>query len=330
MELGGYRHQWAWIGYAGDPATYDNINWYNSRFSPSTVHCSNTGLAQFFANYLLTRVFSVFKFELPDWWDRDYFLYTLYLNGFLAVINTRSYGVIPQECGISGMNVYYRPNKVLIANPLLKINKELDIATDTELIRLTPNYRGILDIVYFFADNMALCAEACGVNVLNSKLSFLFMTDNKAAAESFKKAYDSYASGQPMTVMGNKDLFGIDGKQSRYEFFNKDVKSSYVVDQLFNALRQWELSFDNYVGIPNNPITKKERLIEQEIESNNVETRTLSDVWLETLKTSIEKVNKLFNLHVSVKYQYDFDYSEKGGIAGGNVDIRSRPLQLRQ
>lgn len=311
------------VGLAGECYGYRQINLYNSVFSPSTVHCRNTYLSGFFGKYLIQRAFSVFKFNFPVNWDKDYALYTLFLGGFFSVINTKSFGVIPQECNITGYNVYYRPTEVLIANPLLNIPRALQIGKETELVRLQPDYCGIIDIITYIADNMALCAEACGVNVLNSKLSFAFATDDKAAAESYKKAYDNYASGQPMTVTGGKDLFGDDGKPN-FVFFNNDVGGSYIVDKLMVALRQWELAFDNYVGIPNNPVNKKERVITSEVESNNIETRNLSDIWLETMNMCFEKVNKLFGLNLSVDYRYETVSQKDSTVEAQESDIRLR------
>lgn len=311
------------VGFAGESYGYRQINLYNSVFSPSTVHCSNTYLSGFFAKYLIQRAFSVFKFNFPENWDKDYTLYTLFLGGFFSVINTKSFGIIPQECNITGYNVYYRPTEVLIANPLLNISRGLQIGTETELVRLQPDFCGIIDIITYIADNMALCAEACGVNVLNSKLSFAFTTDDKASAESYKKGYDSYASGEPMVVLGGKDLFGEDGKPN-FMFFNNDVGNSYIVDKLMVALRQWELAFDNYVGIPNNPVNKKERVITSEVESNNIETRNLSDIWLETMKTCFDKVNKLFGINASVDYRYETVQQKDSTVEDNNRDLRLR------
>lgn len=315
MAKNGGNNMWGMMGYVDAPYSYKYINLYNAMFSPSTVHCTNTYLVGFFANYLIEKAFSVFEFEIPDNWDRDYFLYTLFLGGYTCQLNTKSFGMICQECTLSGYNVYYRPTEAFVTNELLRINKGLQIGQECELIRLQPNYKGILDIVSYVADNMALCAEACGVNVINSKLSFLLTTDDKAAAESYKKMYDNYASGQPAVVVGGKDLFGMDAKP-KLVFFNNDVAGSYIIDKLQTALRQWELTFDNYVGIPNNPITKKERVVITEVESNNIETRVLSDIWLETLQYTIEKTNKLFGSKISVKYRYE-QKDITGGVADG-------------
>ena len=62
----------------GAPYNYDHINSAVSRGNPSTIHCSNTGLARFFQRYLLQEAMSVFKFTLPERWNTDYFKYVLF------------------------------------------------------------------------------------------------------------------------------------------------------------------------------------------------------------------------------------------------------------
>ena len=64
------------IGY-GAPVMYDHQNAYNSLVSPSTMHASDTGLAWYFRRYLLQKAISVFKWNIPDRWAKNYFLYVL-------------------------------------------------------------------------------------------------------------------------------------------------------------------------------------------------------------------------------------------------------------
>lgn len=289
---------------------YPMINFYNANRSPSTVHCQNTELSIFFAKYLLEKTFGNYVFTLPNNWDLDYFRYTLFINGIIAPIKTRSFGIIPQDCTLGGLNVQYRPTTAYITNPLIGNSIAAEIGVHTEIIRIQPDYSGIMDLISFFADNMAITAETAGVNTLNSKLSFLFMTDTKSNAETFKKIYDDYASGQPATFAGNKDLFGVNGDNAKYDLFTQDVGKNYIVDKLQTTLRQWELMYCNYVGIPNNPIEKKERVNVAEVESNNVETEVLADLWLETITKSFEKVNDLFGINCRVRLKYPRD---KGG-----------------
>ena len=91
-----------------NPYSYDMINLYNAERSPSTIHVKNNRLRNYFRKYLLQKAISVFKWNLPEEWDEDYFLYTLYGMGFISILNTARYGVICQQCAPGGYNLYYR------------------------------------------------------------------------------------------------------------------------------------------------------------------------------------------------------------------------------
>ena len=142
------------------PYYYDYINAKTSIVTPSTVHVSNTGLARFFHRALMERAMSVYKWNVPDNWDLDYFRAVLYYWGYAAVIKTDLFGVIPQECGLGGYNVYLRPRYVLINNPLIRQPaREIVIDRDCALIKLRSDYRGLHDFVTYYGNLLALIAE---------------------------------------------------------------------------------------------------------------------------------------------------------------------------
>jgi hypothetical protein len=241
----------------GAPVMYDYVNATNSLVSPSTVHVTNTGVAHFFRRYLLQKAISVFEWHLPESWDRDYFLYILYCWGYLAIINTDKFGVIPQSCGLQGYNVFYRPTTAVITNPYLNGMKSLKIDKHCTLFKLQPDYGGIMDIVNYYADMMALCAETAGVNLLNSHLSYVFTATDKPAAESFKKLHDKVLSGEPSVVV-DKNLFGADGKPE-WQPFQQNVGQNYIVGDILTDMRKIENMFNTAIGIPNANTDKKER-----------------------------------------------------------------------
>lgn len=147
---------------------------------------------------------SVFEWDLPETWNKDYFLYVLYCWGYVAVINTDKFGVIPQGCGLKGYDVFYAPTHAVIANPLLSGILEPRIGTQCELMKLQPDFSGILDLVGHYAEQMALASQSVSVNLLNSKLSYVFTAKTKALAESLKKMYDQIASGEPAVVIDSR------------------------------------------------------------------------------------------------------------------------------
>lgn len=296
---------------------YDEINALTIQQSPSTVHVTNTGLSRFFQRYLLQKAISVFEWKMPKTWAKNYFLYSLYCFGFLAVFNTDKFGAIPQACGLRGYNVMYQPTHAVITNALLTGIIEPKIDSQCVLFRLMPDYGGIWDMVSFYADMMALCAEAAGVNALNSKLSYVFAAGNKAAAESCKKMYDRVASGEPMVVV-DKDLFGTDGKPM-WAAFEQNVGQNYIIDRLLADLRKWELQFMTAIGIKNANTDKKERLITAEVEANEQETQCLAELWLEELQQCCEKTRAMFGIEISVDWRKG---KEDGTIvADGTVPV---------
>ena len=288
-------------GGVGAPVMYDYANAVNSVVSPSTVHVSGTGLSRFFRRYLLQKAMSVFKWKLPETWSRDYFLYIMYCWGYIAVINTDKFGVIPQACGLQGYDVFYRPTTAIITNPLLNGMKSLRIDTQCTLFKLQPDYGGIMDLVNYYSDMMALCAETAGVNLFNSKLSYVFAADNKAGAESFKKLYDNVASGEPCVVF-DKDLLKKDGTVA-WQLFSQNVGQNYIVGDILTDMRKIESMFLTAIGVPNANTEKKERLVSNEVEADNEETQTLCELWLEQLQIVAARTQTMFGIKISVDWR---------------------------
>lgn len=286
------------------PVNYEFINQYNAMRSPSTVHCRNTALVEYYTRYLFQKVISVFEFEgLPEEWADNYFKYVLFGYGVIAVIYTDKYGVICQDCGLSGFDVFYQPTRCIIANPHLPGLKEFKIHENCEIIKLQPDYGSVMDLVTTYADLMALALETTGANLLNSKLSYVFFADNKTAAESFKKVYDRVASGEPMAVI-DKLLVKEDGTPA-WQMFTQNVGQNYITDRLLNDMKTLEDQFNTVIGVPNANTQKRERMITDEVNANNVDTQCRVNLWLETMNKDIEQVNKMFGTDIKVKYRYD-------------------------
>lgn len=284
------------------PYMYDYINAEVSQHSPSTVHTKNTELQRFFARYLLQKAMSVFKWDLPETWDRDYFLYVLYGIGYIAVINTDKYGVIPQQCGLDGYNIFYQPKRALVTNPLLKGLRRLDIGTQCTLIKLQPDYGSVMDLVGFYADMMALTAETAGVNLVNSRLSYVFFGKNKNTAESQKKLFDRVASGEPATFVDTA-LYDVQSGNPSWIPFQQNVGQNYIAGDALADLRKWEMMFDTDVGIPNANTDKKERLISDEVNANNAEVTSKADLWLDQLQKSFAQTSKMFGVKLGVEWR---------------------------
>lgn len=298
---------------------YEFKNIANAAYHPSELHVAETGLSWFFKRYLIQKLISVFKFEgIPENWSKDYFFYTLFVFGYAIIFRTDKFGVIPQHGGLSGFDVFYRPNQAIVANPLI-MTKQLKIGVNCELIRMQPDYGGAWDIVSYYADLMALTSETIAVNLINSKFSYVFAAENKTAAESFKVLYDDIASGKP-AVFADKKLFDNDGSPSWLQF-TQNLKQNYIAGDLLEDLAKIDSRFNTEVGIPNVNIAKNSGVSEAEVMSNNVDTKSKAEIWLETLRDTTAKVNDMFGLDIKVSFRFNSEEVLNDGNSVNNGDV---------
>ena len=290
---------------AQPPFFYNYMNVAMSGVEPNMLHVLDSEQGRFFQRYLLKKALSVFKWRVPENWNKDYFLYTLYCYGYVAIINTNAYGVIPQICTLSGYNIFYQPTTAIIANPYLRGIKTPRIGTECALIKLQPDYCGVMDLCAHYAAKMALISSSIDSNLFNSRVAYVFFASNNASATSFKKLADDIASGHAAAVV-DKQLKTSDGKLD-YEIFNRDVKASYIVSDLISDLRKIEAEFDTKIGIPNANTDKRERLIADEVNANNFETSAMVNMWLDNIRLGIEQAEELFGaLDISVDWRDDY------------------------
>ena len=297
----------------GIPAFYDYINVYNSRISPSTIHI-NSQIKWYFVRQLLQEVIGLYDFRLPEEWNHDYFKYVLFVNGFISVLNTDMAGVICQHCTLSGRDIYYAPKYALITNPAFDKTYRLQIGVKCGLIKLKPDYTGVMDIVDYYSDMLALAAESAGLNLQNTKLAYVFMCADKQQAESFKKLFDQISAGNPAGFM-DKKLFNDDGSPN-WMMFNQNLRNTYIAGDILEDMRKWKQQFCTEVGIPNANTDKKERLIRDEVNANTTETQTKAMLWLDTIRNGMEDCNRLFGLDLDVKLRF----TEQEGGSDARLD----------
>lgn len=162
-----------------------------------------------------------------------------------------------------------------------------------------------MDLVNYYADMMALCAETAGVNLLNSHLSFVFPAKDKQSAETYKKLFDKVAGGEPCVVV-DKALYKEDGTQA-WNAFQQNIKQNYIVPDILADMQKIDDQFNTDIGIPNTNLEKRERLLVDEVNANNIETTSKCELWLEELKKCAEETNNMFDTDISVDWRHSPD-----------------------
>lgn len=286
------------------PIPFNIENLVASSYTPHGVIKTNNASFRFFCRYLWEKILSIFEFELPSTFGKELFLNALFGNGVVTVIDTPKYGLLAQWGNYGGYNVNYQPRFMLFANPLLPdySGRELVIGEDCAVIRLTEDWCGVTDLIAFYAGKMALATQAIDVNLINSKLAYVFAAKDKTQAQSFKKLMDTINSGETSVVV-DKSLFTEDG-ETNWKAFQQNLRQTYIVTDLLNDFAKIEDEFNTRIGIPNANTEKRERLISDEVNANNVETSILAAGWLENIREGCDMVKDMYGAEIRVDWRF--------------------------
>lgn len=298
------------------PLNYEQINNIEGHIQPSMLKYCNSVTYAYWQRSLFQRAISTIDFQgLPDTWSasvRDFFYWCIFAYGYVGVFDTDEYGLSFQPGALYGFDFYYQPTEFIVANP--KLNRRFKIHKEAELIKLTPDYRGIWDIISYYA--MLLSALDSGINmsIVNNKFAYLMGAKNKAAAETLKKIFDKIAAGDPAVIF-DQSLLPQDpqSKEEPWSFLERsNLKQSYLTtDQLMDRSTLLS-SFDAEIGIRSLPYNKKERLVTAEAESREQDSTARLMVWKATLDSSLELVNKMFDISIKAILTYDKEDPENG------------------
>ena len=299
------------------PYSYEQINAHVSPVTPSVMHTKGNSLSYYFRKYLFFEAVSMVRWTLPDTWPSNRLQYLVFGSGGVTVFDTDRYGLVYDRMGLTGINIFYNPTHSIIANPFIKGSPYLQIGN-----------RGMVDIVAYYGDMMALAAQTIQSNLINSRLAYVFASGNKAGAESFKKMFDQIMQGDPAVFVDSSLLKapknGTSG-QAPWMYFATDLKGNFITNELLTALKTIKALFDTEVGIPNTNTSKKERMLTDEINSNNVETAAKASLWLESLQSGCKRVHKLFGIDKSTLW-VDWRFPPDTDVKEVNNDARDVEL----
>jgi len=263
-------------------------------------------------------------FTLPEEWEgstRDFFNFVIFRNGFLAVFNPEEFGISFQPAGLSGHNFYYQPTRCIIANPLY--NAELEIGKDCEILKLSPDYRGYMDIVDYYAEKLALLDNSINTSLVNLKLSWIIGAKTKAAADALKKILDKVDRGDPAVVYDMRIANDPKDSDTPFQFLERKTgaKENYITHDQLQDVATLINAFDAEIGIPSAPYQKKERMVTSEAESRTDDALARVTTWVNTFNSSAERVNKLFGTNISAAIHYEEGGAEDGADTGDDITV---------
>lgn len=307
------------------PLNYDQINLLAGTYQPSPVKNRNNRSFDYFVRALFQRTTTIFEWELPDTWEgniKDFFLYCLFKYGYVCISDFEKFGLGFQPCDLKGFNFYYQPTSALIANPALSETLELELGRQAELLKLTPDYRGVWDILEFYAKKLSLVDEATDMSLINNKFAFFLGVKNKAAGQAVKKMLDLVNKGEPAVVWDMKLMNDPTDKEVPWQEWKREINEKLTTELLTNY-RTIIADFDSEIGIPTNGFEKKERMITDEANIKQADGKARSVTWYETIQSSIEKIKVLYpDIRLTCRMRYNTIGEPNMDIEGGENEQR--------
>lgn len=290
------------------PMNYEKLNNINSLYIPSNVKL-NSEIFNFWERSLFQRAMSIIDIDVPDEWRgsvKDFLYYCLFRFGSVAVFYRPETGISFNPGNLYGYDFYYQPTNYLIANPTLNESLDLKIHVDTEIIKLTPDYCGIWDIISYYAEKLSMLDSGINMSIINSKLAWIIGARNKSFAQTVKKIFDKINRGDPLVVYDAKMQDDPQTKKEPWQFLERSsIKNSYITSDLLQDFQTVLNDFDNQIGIPTVPYQKKERMVTYEAQSRMMDGTSRAVVWKKTLDESFELVNKMFGLDLACELRFD-------------------------
>lgn len=280
------------------------INLLESLGVPNTYWKDRTYEYHYWFRALLQKLDSSLIFDgLPENWSKDFFLFCLWAFGYVTVFNTEQWGTIFQPSTLSGYDIFYQPTKSLVANPLYQ--NELTIHEDCELLKLTPDFKGVFDIIDYYASKLAELSKGIDVGIINTKMPIILTAANPAQAETLKKVYDKMQQGDSLIVYKEyKDFEEVIPRKDPFETWTQDFKETYIVTDLLNDFQTILNNFYVEIGLPV-AIEKKAHVLDQEADFMAAQSQARLACWNMTLNESLLYVNKKFNLNITVRSARD-------------------------
>jgi hypothetical protein len=281
---------------------------------PSTYWNLKSQQYQYWFRSLLQKIDSCLEFKgLPKEWSQDFFLLCLWARGYVAVFESARFGdketgIAFQPCTLSGYDFYYQPTKAIVSNPLYQ--KELEIHKDCEILKLTPDFNGVWDIIDHFATELAEATKGINIGLINAKVPMVVTADSLAESEKLKKVYDKIQAGESLVVWkedtNHFDTEVMPRKNPFADAFMNNYTQTYVVTDLLSDMQTILDQFYMEIGLPVRNYDGKAHMLQAEADMSNAQAQSRVSCWVNTLTESFELINNHYGTNLEVK-QYEFE-----------------------
>lgn len=253
---------------------------------------------------------SIFSWEnLPDSMDSEYIEYCLYALGQCALLHTPEYGFINTKATINGdLNLYglptalncYSYGSVNYNRNVYYGGKDKGIDSECILVKNTQDRNPVPTVatLELFAYRLYQAERTADVNVQNAKRSRLILTSENQRL-TMENMFRQYDSNLPY-IFGDSDNFKTGSIESL------DISSAFIGSDIMKYKKEiWNEAL-TFLGCDNFS-EKKERLISDEVDTNNEVINLNLMSFLAPRQLACEQFNKKYGLNIEVKVRSDLE-----------------------
>lgn len=275
---------------------------------------NNSNFKQYY-NRLTELSISMFEWKnLPDTVDPRFLELTLFSDGQAVFFYDEDIGYLALQNILGGkLNVY----RVPIERRAYAVNGYQKVLSDKDSVIIYNNYlhsNSRLD-VEMFARRLYNLDRAIDVNANAQKTPVLIQCDETQRL-TMVNLYKKFDGNEPV-IFGDKNL-----NPNNVKVLKTDAP--YVADKLYQLKTQiWNEAL-TYLGISNINITKKERLITDEVTRNQGGTIASRYSRLEARREACKAINNMFDLDIWCDYREDYQALSETVVEQGDDVTQER------
>ena len=278
----------------------NNINFDVERYSKDKkTIADNIGFS------VLNKMQSAFKWKgLPDTIPQKWLESQLQVNGFSFITRADDGNLYSFYGGLGGEpDAYYQPTICVIADPGINFNKECKIGTDGVLISNDTYRRGLIPVIGKYAGLLAENTITMRIADIMARISNIISAGDESTKESAREYLKQIEQGNLGIIQESPFLEDLKINPAA-------TSGEHRLTDLIEVEQYLKASLYNELGLQANYNMKRESINSSEAQLGDDALQPFVDDMLQERKAAAEKINKLFNLNISVEFNSAWHISQ--------------------
>lgn len=249
-----------------------------------------------FIDDMLCRCYSMFKYDnLPDTIRKEDIEKYLLLNGHCIFTEEKGNLYIFNGDFTGQENIYHRLHKYLVVNIALNLNREYETENDKDgvLISNCSERQGFFHLFSKYGIMLNDCEISLNMLSVLNRIPYMITSADSRTKANAELFLNKIKNGDFSIIADNAFLESI-------KSIPLNNSQNNQINNLMELTQYVKASAFNSIGLNANWNAKRERLNTSEISLNEDSLTPLIDNMLYCRKSAIERVNKKYNLNISV------------------------------